>query len=342
VEEDKSVKPGSDTLPKVIWIGAIIVILSAFVLLLWRVGLFNENNAQSSGQIIAGVLALFGVIVTASVALTGYFLKRSFDQHSLRLQQTTEERLKQEGEQNTRRLDMETAIEAVKLMSAPDGKEEAPDSQKSGALFALVTLDQIDLAMALLSNLWKRGAVDTEAAIWVIDRAFQSSVRRHQIEAGTFLDLYAENLSTEKGGICWPECFFLDWRISVDLEARLSTLSALMKILPSKPVDFWRLNAVVAILGICQNVIIKEPDPTIRAGAVLFQHSLLQYYSPLFDETETISTCGGSVSFETMKGNRTAFAAENGEEAAEIASKSYLEASERIVEWLSQKGKATN
>ncbi len=317
----------------VVWAGAGIIILGSFVILLWKVGLFNESNSQSGAQVIAAALALLGVIATASVSLVGYLLKKSFDQHSLRLQQATEDRLRQE-----------TALQAVKLMSTQDGKE-APVSQRSGALFALVTLDQIDLALALVENLLRRSESnsvgdfeeDAAAAIWVIERAFQSSVPRHQLISGGLLHTFRRNLYDGEGSFFWPECFLLDWDVKVDPHARYNVLLTLAEVLPGQAMNYWKETNFFTVMTILQNAVTKDPNLTIKAGAMLVQAPLLKHFGRECKDDDIFNTYEGTVTFGTMRSNLEDFRKTYKEEAVVLAGKELEWAAKAIEDWIAIK-----
>jgi hypothetical protein len=308
------------------------VILISFFALLWKVGLFDRNSTPTGAEVIGSVLGLLGVIVTAAISLIGYFLKQSFDEHSLRLQQATEDRLRLEGEQNRKRLDMETAIQAVGLMSTQSGTD-APVTQKSGALFALVTLDQIDLALALTDNLWAQQSFDSGTGVWVVDKALQSNLPRHQIEASTILGKYKTRLYTTANSIFWPECFYLKWSSDIDLRARNSVFVTLLDVLTGQAKDYWLPGSIWEIISILQNAITSETDLEIKAGAILVQNCLLKHFAKDYDPLSTLLTSKGATTLKEMMENLEAFKKEEGVEAKDAVSRYFLDMVQKIEKW---------
>jgi hypothetical protein len=319
-----------------VWIAAGAVILLSFFTLLWKIGLFSSNNSPPGADVIAAVLGLLGVIVTAVISLVGYFLKKSFDQHSLRLQQATEERLKQEGEQHRKRLEIETAIQAVGLMSTQAGME-APVSQKSGALFALVTLDQLDLALALVNNMWPLAAIDTGTAVWVIDKALQSKIVRQQLDASSILRLNHKFLPTNESNFHWPECLYLDWKADMDVRARKAAVITLLKLLISKPKEQWLVESIADVIAILENAITAENDNDVKALAILGQNRLLHFFLEGYDDEATLLTSAGSTTLAQMKGNMKFFEEfeehEEGIEAENMVSSDGKELIRQLEKW---------
>jgi hypothetical protein len=117
------------------------------------------NNASR----LAAVLAFVGVLATASV---NYQPSRRLGQESVQ----AEQRLRQEHEDEKERLKLDAAMRAGSLFSAADADHAHPAAPASG-LLALTKLDQADLAVALLVDLWSGGnkKISDETAILVID-----------------------------------------------------------------------------------------------------------------------------------------------------------------------------
>ena len=146
----------------VAWVSAVVGVFVSTLIILWKIGLFDLAATDSGAKVVAAVLALIGVLGTAVITFIGLLFKRSFDVRNSRLQEEIENRLGMEAKHNQAmqkeaadRLRMETAIQAVGLMSTSTGVEAAK-SQQIGALFALASLDQLELALALLELLLKR------------------------------------------------------------------------------------------------------------------------------------------------------------------------------------------
>lgn len=113
------------------------------------------------------VLALLVVLVPASVTLVGYWIKQQSDK-----------RLNLQHEQDNYSSKIDLALRAIDLLGAPGDSPDTASSAKSSAAFlALAHLDFVDLALALLVDLWNpdSSGVSTETAIQVINVALNSN-----------------------------------------------------------------------------------------------------------------------------------------------------------------------
>ena len=166
---------------------AVLTILVGFVIFLWLIGIFDLPPTDAGPQALVAVIGLLGALATATIAFLGILVKVTIDARS--------------GE----RLKLEAAIQAVGLLSTSSGAE-APTSQKSGALFTLVELGQIGLALSLLENLWGgTNQLVASSACWVIGRGLESSdpsvqvrTRRHG-EGTIFGSFYPQSFTHGQG-----------------------------------------------------------------------------------------------------------------------------------------------
>jgi hypothetical protein len=206
-------------------------------------------------------------------------------------------------------------------------------------LFALVTLNQIDLALALLDTLWPKptsdsggdSGVDSGTAVWVVDKALQSSELRHQMEAATIMFKNKKELLNDFS-IFWPECFYLRWSYEVDPRARNVIFMTLLAVLAETPKEHWKFGSIFEIAGILQNIIkSRKEDKEIRAAAVLVQNCLLKNFADGdVSKIPSIDTADGKVSVEDMLKNPATFKREEGHGAAKDLSQYYLDMLEKI------------
>ncbi|MFI9344632.1 hypothetical protein ACIG0D_25705 [Streptomyces sp. NPDC052773] len=101
---------------------------------------FSGLSEMQSARLVALVRRRGGV--TASVSLIGLMLNRQ-----------TERRLAQEQADQQRQLRLDAAMRAGQLVSPADSGAAHPAGMASG-LLALTKLDNADLAVALLVDLW--------------------------------------------------------------------------------------------------------------------------------------------------------------------------------------------
>lgn len=244
-------------------VGAFLLALyGGFVLLLWGLGILDLDG-KTDTQVLAAVLGLLGGLFAASLTFVGALLKHSVDVRTLRLSWETEARLR-----------LETSIRAVQLLATADGKT-APPTQQAGALFTLVRLDQLDLALPLLGEVFARGEVSSKAAVSVVDCALRSSDDALQRAGASILVANAPRLRDERS--CWdfPECVSLRWSTDLHVYAREGLLDALLGTLLSVPPSEWRRECTNAFLVQFDAVRKAEDREHIRAGAILAMHLIL-------------------------------------------------------------------
>jgi hypothetical protein len=115
-----------DSLPR--WlVGLGIVMATAyggFVLVLWRLGLFDVPDAGADARIFAAVFALLGGLVGALLTFVAALLKHSVDTRTLELSHQTEARLR-----------LDSSLRAVELLSTSDGIK-SPPAKQAGSLFS--------------------------------------------------------------------------------------------------------------------------------------------------------------------------------------------------------------
>jgi hypothetical protein len=132
--------------------------------LMWRLLTISYGGTDTAAKVTVGALALIGVLTTATVSFIGLLLKQSIDRRTLEVSQTEQLRLQ-----------LEAAVEAVKLINAEKDEREAKTSaskvQASAALLVLAKLGEVSLAVDLAAELWPAEQVTSTAAVRVIDYA---------------------------------------------------------------------------------------------------------------------------------------------------------------------------
>jgi hypothetical protein len=270
-EEEHAVAPGPPRLPHlperpqrpVIWTSlALLALLAAFVVLLWRVGLFDFQQKVSDAKVFAAVLGLVGGLFATSMTFAAALLKHSIDVRNLGQARETEARLR-----------LETSIRAVELLT--DEGQKATRTRQAGALFVLSSLDQLDFSLALLDEIWPAGDITTTAAVWVVNRALRGEDERIQLDAATLLARNAARLTFGTRCYEWPPCVSHKWPNSIPVLARQSLLEALIKMTASRPACKWEY-ACVNTLIVQFNCIFKfDQARYIRDGAALCLELLL-------------------------------------------------------------------
>lgn len=254
-------------------VAGLTLLLSGFVVLLWRIGVFDLPKDDPGAKAFAAVLALVGGLVAAVLTFVGVLLKLAFDARTLELQRETEER-QLEAERRQR---VSTCIQAVQLIGPSSGKESS-QSQRAGALFALANLGQLDFALALLGPMWSNQEVTSSTAIWLIDRALQDPEENIQRPAAALLSANAERLKTPEGDFEWPSCLDQGWMPELSGYAREDIVEALLRCLVSSSRNTWDRTAVNYVTVLLSEVMEKDDNESIRAGAILALQALLEEY----------------------------------------------------------------
>jgi len=236
-------------------IAATIISISAILVFLWQIGLFDFSGSEASAKVVAATIALVGSLLASLFAIFGILLKHSMDMRTAELL-----------EQEQKRLEIETVIGGLRLLSTEDGGEVS-DSQRAGAFLALARLGQLDFALILLASMWPQKRVDAHAAVWLINEGLRTKQQDLQDRAAGIMRDNAPLATLENGHYCWPDS--LDWKINPDLsvDAREALLQSLVSMVPSRPRDKWDRESLVGLF-VNLYVTIGDEDPGVRAGAV--------------------------------------------------------------------------
>lgn len=235
----------------------------------------------ASSKIAIAIIGVVGALLTAITTLSGMLLKHVVDTYSARVQETTELRLTLDAEhqrnlskQAEDRLRLETAIRAVTLLNTSDGRP-APANQKAGALFALSSLGQLEFALMLLGLLWPADEIDAHTAVWLIDRAFQTTDPTLQICAMDILRANASKLPQRGGEVAWPISIGSTWKTDLALGAREWIVEIAVRMMISRPRKEWKIEYLRGLFALLYSVIESESHPRIRGESALILNELL-------------------------------------------------------------------
>ena len=202
------------------WVAASIAALSILAIsvgLMAALGLFTPPKDDTGAKSLAAAVSLVGAVLSAVVALVGTIIKYSMDDRNARqaeLEATRNYALATQAEQRNR---IEAAIRAVDLLS--ENNEDATRSQMGGALLALVSLGELDLALSLLAQLWPDGKATASVAEVILIAALKSKSTQTQMAAGVVLFQNAANIQ-QAGYNIWP-LQDLIWRSDLHVNCRL-------------------------------------------------------------------------------------------------------------------------
>jgi hypothetical protein len=184
-------------------------------------------------------------------------------------------------------LKLEASIQAVGLLARDDGEEAIP-SQQAGALFVLANLGQLDLALALLNELWPEGRVSTEAATGVIDLALRSGEEGLQYDAARVLRANAGRLTMTDRGLLVPDSVGA-WPLEWPALVRGQLISGLIDAIRYRPRSEWSMDDVGNLVWRFDEIRRVEPQRDTRAAAILALDALLEFE---FWEDDTVLMTG--------------------------------------------------
>ena len=225
---------------------AAVTILVIAVGLMAMFGLFRPAN-DSEGKSLAAALGLVGAVLSSVLALVGTIIKYSIDDRNARqaaMEASRNYALAIQAEQRNR---IDAAIRAVDLLS--ENNDDSTKTQMGGALLALVSLGELDLAVSLLAELWPKGKTSPQVAEVILTNAFKNGSEDVMISAASVVAQNVSRLSIGNFHI-WP---FTnpDWRKDLPYNARLNLIVAVAE---------WLLVAVEA-----------EPKTLPTAALILFE-----------------------------------------------------------------------
>ncbi len=201
---------------------AALVILGIAIGLMALLGLFMTPQNDSGVKSLAAALGLIGAVLSAVLTLVGTIIKYSIDDRNERqaaLDASRNYALALEAEKRNR---IEAAIRAVDLLG--ENNKDTTNNQMGGALLALVSLDELDLAVSLLAQLWPTGNLSPHFARRILAAALKSSSEQTQTEAG--IVLYKNASSIQQDGFhIWPDVT-MSWRIDLFENCRLGLVCA--------------------------------------------------------------------------------------------------------------------
>lgn len=263
---------------------AVVFLFMAFTSILWWMGLFDFSGTDASAKVVASAIALVGSLVGSLIAIFGVLIKLSMDRRNADLREQAGDRLQIEAERNNTlreegedRLKLEAAIQALGLLSTSAGND-VPTTQRAGVLFTLANLKLLDLALTMLNQMLSSGRIDSNSAVWVINRGLESNDERLQREAAELLSRYYDKFLTEKGQSVFPRAIELTWNVKLPILVRQETSLALIKMIVYRPYAKWDkgyLNAnVVTLISIWKT----ETDKGIKHDAGLCLNKILDNY----------------------------------------------------------------
>jgi hypothetical protein len=268
------------------WLLTRVVVLSVLAVTL-AAGLLLSPLGRGLSNQLPAVLTFIGVLVTSAAAVIGSSVQRQAQHKLAEEHRQTEKRLALEANEQNRRLELDAAMRAGQLITPTDAAPTGPSSPAALAsgLLALTNLNQAELAVSLLVDLWSNkinddgstranddGQVAHEIAILVINRALCSDSPSAQLVAAELLCRNATKLTAIQS-LHWPAVVDGGWNPDFGARTKLLLVEALISMIvcPGKPADEAALRSVaVRLYGIT-----SDPDKRVKACIGKLTNALL-------------------------------------------------------------------
>lgn len=198
---------------------ASIVILAVSLGTMYALGLFEIPTDDPGAKTIAAALALVGTLLATVVTLVGTILKYSIDERNAQrevLESNRAHSLAIGAEQRNR---IEIAIRAVELLG--ENNKDATPHQIGGAILALVSLNELELAVSLLSELWPAGLASRAVADAVLSKALKSPSPSISTSAAVILLTNVEHITDKDHTIYFWPIENLGWNVDLSHDVRL-------------------------------------------------------------------------------------------------------------------------
>ncbi len=224
------------------------------------------------------------------------------DKRNAELLEQGENRLQIEMEHNSilraegeRRLKLEAAIQAVNLLSTSAGVD-VPQTQRAAVLFTLADLGLLDLTITMLNQMLFTEKIDSNSAIWVINRCLETNNVHLQTEAAELLNKYHYKFLLERGESVFPRLLDLSWNVELPELARQEASRALMSMIVARcykelNVGFFDAN-VVTLISIWKT----EASKIIKRNVGLFLNEILKVY----EQGDTLSPPSGDIMIDEI------------------------------------------
>ena len=228
---------------------AALLLLATLVLV--RSGIFSARKLTDEQT--KSLWAFLGVAMGAAVTLLGSLLTEQNNRRTSALTREAGEReqlarekqqaLAQEAEE---RLITDTVARILELITVDGGY--APRARVAGAIATLMQLRGGTIAVRILGELWKDNAVDSDTAVWLIDRILlQYRSGASETEVQDALSLLVINSSKLVPGpndpdqtwYVWPSVVTGKWAAHLPLRAKDALIVASVRVLLAREVSYW-------------------------------------------------------------------------------------------------------
>ena len=186
--------------------------------------MFSPTAPPPSTRVLfrSASLALEGAVLSAVVTLIGIVVKYSIDDRNAQLTAVESSRNFWVAIESGKRNRIDVAIRAVDLLS--ENNKDTTIHQAGGALLALVSLGELELAVSLLATLWPEHLVSPDVADVILRKALLADSDDIKIDAAAVLANNAEQIQVQDYSY-WPVPN-MGWRRDLPPNCRISLIYA--------------------------------------------------------------------------------------------------------------------
>lgn len=279
-----SKEPQADSQPRMpgwfigaLWITLGLLLITLIVTMALLIPKINPwSNESPIDEQLKNLWGFIGVAIGALVTLIGTLLTDQHNRRTSAIARESESRAKlaQEHQEkldalSEQRLSLDTVTKLLELITEGDGY--APKARVAGAIATMVELRGGTVAVRLLGELWAADKVDTDTAIWLVNRVL-SDEGTSDAEAIASTDIIARNahkLFPHEDTGYWPEIAIDKWPSSLPGDARDGLRVAALRALLSKPPDYWRDAYAYPVATLWQAL--DDPDYGQGAARILLE-----------------------------------------------------------------------
>ena len=276
--------------PSVTAYAAITILFAVFGVILYASGALVFDGTEQSAKIVTATLALVAAFVASVVSVFGILIKHSIDVRTEARQQLDSERNAVLAREAEDRLRLDTVIRTIQLFGHEGAK--ALPVQRAGALIALCSLGQHELAISLAADLLVRGDLEAATAAAVIDRAITGGQPHVKVVAADLFFEHANKLLT-KASYEIPHSFF-HFEQPMPFPVRQGGVLGLIKLLLARPLKQWRDHHRVPAFGLVMALVRawrSELDEELKINTASVLREVLEAFgdtTTFRDATETV------------------------------------------------------
>lgn len=203
------------------------------------------SSAVPTDAQIRSLWAFLGVAFSAVVTLIGTLLAAQHNIRTADLAKETEERLT-----------LDTVAKLLELIT--DNGQYAQRARVSGAIATMMELHGGSIPIRILAELWGADKVDTETAVWLLERVLreENAGSTDPREAASMLAANAHRLFPTAGDVDqftnnWPGLLLYSWPSHLSSEVKEALYIAAVKALLMREVAFWKDQEALPAITLC-------------------------------------------------------------------------------------------